>query len=822
MAITYIRVKVNSIVKSDQTTKRVINPGFSYTKTYGDSVSTAEITLRRTTTAEDLADFVTGKSVQVWIADALVTGQVAETSANIVFDGYIDDADPEMYQITLKCSDRLVLTKWSETGVKEEYDENEPLKTIFTDLVATAATSTGQTINLSISATATVPANLNRYSTDNNNIYEKLWELSNICNWQFYYDPTDTYVGGGCIRFEPRGTPAEQIFYNKAASTGSPKDQNGTERTWSGKTINVAGIVRWNTDSKDLTNSFNCIGGQTEVVVTSEHHIANPPDYTGGGHFAYFLDDTNAGIKNNNTQIYNITVTANGPVTLIQGVDYTVYEQNTTVGFIDFTYDPSSLYTDLYFTYTYKLSAAAGKSNNDPTSIAAYIKRTKTVTKRNIISPTDISSYITTLLGGFKDPITDVSLESRDALITPVIGSKASVYDGIIGRVLYASGTPVPIITQTTKQWPQPITTVTISTKPLKYENDSQNTYDSVKKLDKEQTETNSKPFFKMDGSTPIQGDVTFGKKSDGTVPQLITPVIHKLTTAPVALTEAQLYYNTTSHTPWFYNGTIWTAFSSGAGGGDVIGPGVAVSGNFASFSSTTGKAIGDSGYSASSFAAAASLANYLPLAGGSGSPLTGDLYIDKVTPGLVLKHSGVIKGYVQATATEFDVYPSGVKMALGDAGQALEEYGSSIVFKTNAIPVTRLTIADAAITAAVPLSMGTHAISGLTSLTFVNGVNTVDFYGYRMIYANATGTDKILRLGTGNAAENATLDRITLSGAATTAIVTILNANLDMKGSIYLMKNHASENTAIVDDANGTMEFYVPAGQKFKFIVSA
>ncbi len=566
MATKYIRVKVNSLVKSDQTTKRIID--FDYVKTYGDSVSTAEISLKRTNTTEDDADFVTGKPVQVWMSDTLVTGQVAESSANIVFDGYVEDRDIELFKITLKCADRIVLTKWSETGTQITYGVNTSVKTIFTALVARAASETGKTINLSIDAASTVPANLNRYSTENNNVYEKLWELSNIINWQFYYDPSDTYVAGGCIRFEPRGTPVNQNFYNKATSVGTPLDQNGKTVTWTGQTINVVGLIGWQSDSKDLTNNLNLVGGQAEVTVTGEQHTVTL------GTTNYVLSDTNAGGGNSNTQIYNMTVLGDA-VTLVQGVDYVVYTSASPPGFINFPTPPSSLgYSNLYFTYTYKFSAAAGNTSSNAGSITSYLKRSKTVNKRDIISPTDITSYLTTLLGGFKDPISEVSFESKDAAITPIIGSLASIHDGIINRVLISTGTPIPIITRTSKHWPQPTTTVIVSTKPLKYENQTQTYFDRIDKTDKELTATNAKPFFKMDGTTPIQGDVTFGKKSDGSIPELKTPVIHKLSTAPTALTEAQLYYNTTDHLPYFWNNSAWTSFSTAGtiGGSGTVG----------------------------------------------------------------------------------------------------------------------------------------------------------------------------------------------------------------------------------------------------------
>ncbi len=250
-------------------------------------------------------------------------------------------------------------------------------------------------------------------------------------------------------------------------------------------------------------------------------------------------------------------------------------------------------YTDLYFTYTYKFSASAGKSSSNEGSITSYIKRSKTVNKRDIISPTDITSYLTTLLGSFKDPISEVSFESKDALITPIVGSLASIYDGIINRVLISTGTPVPIITRSVKHWPQPTTTVTVSTKPLKYENQTQTYFDRIDKTDKELTATNAKPFFKMDGSTPIQGDVTFGKKSDGSVPELKTPVIHKLATAPTALTEGQLYYNTTGHLPYFWNGSAWTMFGTL---GDVVANSTITINKLTKWTNTTTKEIGNSG----------------------------------------------------------------------------------------------------------------------------------------------------------------------------------------------------------------------------------
>ena len=67
--------------------------------------------------------------------------------------------------------------------------------------------------------------------------------------------------------------------------------------------------------------------------------------------------------------------------------------------------------------------------------------------------------------------------------------------------------------------------------------------------------------------------------------------------------------------TDGYLSSTDWNTFN---GKGDVFGPVSAVNSNFASFDTTTGKLIKDSGYKASDFASASSLANYLPLAGGT------------------------------------------------------------------------------------------------------------------------------------------------------------------------------------------------------------
>lgn len=152
----------------------------------------------------------------------------------------------------------------------------------------------------------------------------------------------------------------------------------------------------------------------------------------------------------------------------------------------------------------------------------------------------------------------------------------------------------------------------------------------------------------------------------------------------------------------------------------------------------------------------------YLLLTAGSARELSGDLYIDKTTPSVVLQHSGVTKGYVQATATEFDVYPSGVKMALGDSTQITEAYGSSILLRTGATPATRMTIAD-------------------------NDTRSASHF-----YPSVTDT---LNLG---------------SGAS----------NL-WWSYVYAQRYHIDDANTYIDNNTGNMRFTVATGKKFEFVVS-
>lgn len=89
----------------------------------------------------------------------------------------------------------------------------------------------------------------------------------------------------------------------------------------------------------------------------------------------------------------------------------------------------------------------------------------------------------------------------------------------------------------------------------------------------------------------------------------------------------------------------------------------------------------------------------YLPLVAGGGNPLTGDLYINKDTPGIQLKHSGSTRGLISATNTELYVRSFGA--------------GTSLYLGSDTYPTI---INGSTITATAPLAMGANKITDLAA----------------------------------------------------------------------------------------------------------
>ncbi len=87
----------------------------------------------------------------------------------------------------------------------------------------------------------------------------------------------------------------------------------------------------------------------------------------------------------------------------------------------------------------------------------------------------------------------------------------------------------------------------------------------------------------------------------------------------------------------------------------------------------------------------------------------------------LELHYSDSIYGMLWNTSSKFYIYGYGIPIDVGNKSFETFVEGSSIYLQTGATPTTRLTIADSAITAAVPIAMSNNNISGVGSIYIGN-----------------------------------------------------------------------------------------------------
>jgi hypothetical protein len=202
----------------------------------------------------------------------------------------------------------------------------------------------------------------------------------------------------------------------------------------------------------------------------------------------------------------------------------------------------------------------------------------------------------------------------------------------------------------------------------------------------------------------------------------------------------------------------------------------------------------------------------------------------------------------------------------------SLEVYTpTSILLKTNVTPVTRLTIADAGITAAVTLAMSGTKITGLAAGTTngdalryeqLIGAGYIDTSGtcsanYISKFSDGTSitnssiqdsgsvitmgnhihmgdlaldfrTDDIHKILYYNAASENELrissyHQISFYTTVDTTVQMLINDDgVRLATPLFFRKNHADDFAYIVDSATGDMEFHVKTGDKFKFVVDA
>jgi hypothetical protein len=243
----------------------------------------------------------------------------------------------------------------------------------------------------------------------------------------------------------------------------------------------------------------------------------------------------------------------------------------------------------------------------------------------------------------------------------------------------------------------------------------------------------------------------------------LLIPRLNQDQIDSLITTDGMLIYNADTLNFNFRQGNTWVAFGTGAGNGDVIGPGESISGDIVIFSGTSGTLIADSGVSITD----------VPRP----SPLRGPLVN-------VIQLSGIgILAFDDAAAT------SGIGNIVVGTEQVLNLFVQTGSFLRNSVFTDGVNTAPTSFSALVELSSTTGALllSRLTT-TEINALNPVDGM---MVYNSTTNLFNFYQNGGWTpAAQGGTVSSITagtgLTGGTITSTGTIALANTAVTAGSY------------------------------------
>ena len=527
----YIRIDVDEdawaspiTIHDSDTVSKVIE--LNYPRNYGESVS--KITFKIVSSAND-AELVAGRQIRIWHKDTLSVGNA---DGDRIFKGYIEEVVYEGKIITVNATDYIIKAQWTRGTTALDYETQTSIKTIFSALCTAAG------LSASNSATATSPVNLEKFYSNNINLFDRMMYLANITGWYFYYDPTTTNT----VKFQPKSELALQSF-----TVGT----------------NLLGLPKWNNDPKDLLNDITVIGGNNKVAGT----WSDTPD---GGSW-YPLTDLVP--RKSGTSIPNGAVTGSGTTvgaapktSWTYPGEYVITKDATWDGIWFYNgFEPDNGVGTLSIDFSYQSDSDSDNVVNAG-SETTYQTRQKAITKRDIVHSTDLTSYATNMVSDsfWGKPIDNVVLQVNTKIITPILGSKADVTDSISGRsITYASNNS--IVTSIIESWPAVGTKVVVSTKPVKNPLLLTNVQDTVDKFVIEWNKIEQSKIMRTDGATPFQDDIDFGWSEANNF--VIQKVADAITRGNIEPHEGQIVYQQDNDTAYIYDGAAWDAIGSGAGG---------------------------------------------------------------------------------------------------------------------------------------------------------------------------------------------------------------------------------------------------------------
>ncbi len=167
----------------------------SYPKNFGEAISTVTIKFNRNITTATDATLGPGKELRIWQNTSVPVGNA---DANRVFRGYIIDKRLEGNEIIVTASDLFIKAQWTTGTTTQDYETSTSVKTILSAL-CTAAGLTA--VN---NAATPSPANLTKFYSSQQNVFERIQYILNLIGWYGYYDPTTTQS----IIFQPKSAGA--------------------------------------------------------------------------------------------------------------------------------------------------------------------------------------------------------------------------------------------------------------------------------------------------------------------------------------------------------------------------------------------------------------------------------------------------------------------------------------------------------------------------------------------------------------------------------------------------------------------------------------
>jgi len=669
----YIRVDVgpdgfasSTTLHDSSSTQSVLS--IIYPKNFGESISSVTIEFIKNTNTTDDTVLGPGKEIRIWHKDTLAVGN---DDADRLFRGYINIKEIDGPRVRVTVDDLFVKAMWNKGTTTEDYESATAVKTVLTALCTAAG------LTASNNAATPAPLNVEKFYSNNQNIFERISYILNLIGWYGYYDPTTTQT----IVFQPKSAGALQTFDNTTNTS-------------------IINRMNWKNDATGLINDVTLIGGSNQITTTENKTPTGNKGYTLTAGSVY---PENVIITGTDTQVSSV------PKTTWDSNEFTVLTNGIwfTRGF-----EPDVDQGTLHIQFTYQTSLSGNPSTaSNAGSQTAYVKRSKVIRKSDTVNSTDLDNWAAKLVNSadtvpfWEIPIQEVSFSVMDSVTYPILGSKADVTDLISGRSLTydADGSIIYMIEQ---QWPRPGTRILISTKPLKNPMQQTTVQDSVEKINIEMDKINPTSLMRKDASTPLLGSQDFCGY------ELRNIRLENSAVPPDNLGYGGLYYNSGNDLPYYNKAGTWTLFGSGGG----------------TWGSITGTLSDQTDLQNA-------LNAKLSLTAGIGTPLTGHLYINMTTPEIHLEEGGDTRGGLYVDASD-NVILAHAKVGGSESLilGTIDTTGGPISLEPRNAGVA-LSVAYNLITSTVHIHMSDQAIDLRTdnvhTIGYASGTNSLDIQSY-------------------------------------------------------------------------------------------